>query len=172
MGGVVLLASLGGGVAVVALKSWQSSSNARKWLPFLDQTGAEFGLPADLLSRLAFQESSFDQDVIDGTRASSAGALGMMQMLPKYFTTVRRPVPFSDADTQDQITEAAGQLASLYNQLSDLAISTGQNPWALVLAGYNAGAQAVKDAGGVPPFRETQNYVAKILSDVPAAAVA
>lgn len=171
-GGIVLSTLAVGGGTVIALAAWQRSQNAQKWLPFLNQTGDEFGLPADLLARVAYQESSFEQDVIDGTRSSSAGALGMMQLEPQYFTTVNRPIPFTDQDTQDQVTEAAGQLASLYNQLSPLAAATGQNPWALVLAGYDAGAQAVKNAGGVPPYAETQKYVAKVLADVPAATAA
>lgn len=167
LGGALLVAAIGGGVAGMA--AWQKSANAQKWKPYLDQAGEQNGLPADLLARLAYQESSYIQDVIDGTRPSPAGALGMMQLMPQYFESVNRPVPFTDQDTQDQIDEAAGQLASLYRQLLPLASSTGQNPWALVLAGYNAGAGAVKAAGGVPPYAETENYVAKILSDVPAA---
>jgi len=169
--GLLLVAAAGGG-AVVAIQAWKQSANAQKWIPFLEQAGAEFGLPEDFLSAVAQQESSFRSDVIDGTRSSKAGALGLMQLEPKYFTTVRRPVPFTDQDTQDQITEAAAQLSRLYTQLFPLASSTGQNPWALVLAGYNAGAQAVKDAGGIPPYAETQNYVARILGNAPAAAVA
>ena len=149
--------------------AWRQSTNAQKWLPLLDQTGAQFGLPVDLLSAVAQQESSFKSDVIDGTKPSSAGALGIMQLEPKYFTTVRRAVPFTDQDTQDQITEAAQQLSRLYSQLLPLASSTGQNPWALVLAGYDAGAQAVRDAGGIPPYAETQNYVARVLANAPAA---
>lgn len=169
LGGLAVAAVLGGGT-VVTLGWWQRSANGQKWKPYLDQAGEQYGLPPDLLSRLAAQESIyFEQDVIDGTRPSPAGALGLMQMLPKYFETVRRPVPFTDQDTIDQIDEAAGQLATLYRQLYPLASSTGQNPWALVLAGYNAGAQAVKNAGGIPPYTETENYVAKILADVPAA---
>jgi len=168
LGGLVLVASLGGG-GVIALKAWQSSANGRKWKPYLDQAGAQNGLPEDLLARLAAQESSYLQDVIDGTRPSPAGALGMMQLMPQYFESVNRPIPFTDRDTRDQIQEAAGQLATLYRQLLPLASSTGQNPWGLVLAGYNAGAGAVKNAGGIPPYPETENYVAKILSDVPAA---
>jgi soluble lytic murein transglycosylase-like protein len=172
LGGIVLLASLGGG-SVIALAAWQRSANGQKWKPYLDAAGEKYGLPADLVARLSAQESIyFDQDVIDGTRPSPAGALGIMQLMPRYFSTVRRPVPFTDQDTIDQIDEGAQQLATLYRQLSPLAAQTGQNIWALVLAGYNAGAQAVKNAGGVPPYDETQNYVAKILADVPAAVAA
>lgn len=172
LGGLVV-ATLAGGGSVIALAAWQRSANGQKWKPYLDQAGDRYGLPPDLVARLAAQESIyFEQDVIDGTRPSPAGALGIMQLMPRYFSTVRRPIPFTDQDTIDQIDEGARQLATLQRQLSPLADDTGQNIWALVLAGYNAGAQAVKDAGGVPDYAETQNYVAKILADVPAAVAA
>jgi len=156
---------------VVALNYWQSSMNAQKWAPFLAAAEAANGLPVNLLARTAYTESGYAQDVIEGTRPSSAGALGILQLMPQYFATVQRPIPFSDQDTADQINEAAGQMAALYTQLSSLASSTGQNPWGLVLAGYNAGAGNVKKYGGIPPFPETQAYVEKILADVPAATV-
>jgi peptidoglycan DL-endopeptidase CwlO len=171
-GGVVLLSTLtAGGVVGVdyILGAWASSANAQKWLPFLNAAEQANGLPANLLARTAFTESDYRQDVIDGTTPSSAGALGILQLMPQFFDTVQRPVPFSDADTVDQINQAAGQMATLYRELSPLANSTGQNPWALVLAGYNAGAGNVKKYGGIPPFPVTQAYVANILADVPAA---
>lgn len=167
-GGAVLLAALGGGT-VIALQYWQESANAQRWAPFLAAAEAANGLPTNLLARTAYTESAYEQDVIDGTRASSAGALGILQLMPQYFDTVQRPIPFSDADTVDQINQAAGQMATLYRQLYPLASSSGQNPWALVLAGYNAGAGNVQKYGGVPPFPVTQSYVANILADVPAA---
>lgn len=166
-----MLAALGGGGTVIALSYWQQSQNAQKWAPILAAAELANGLPANLLARLAYQESiRFRQDVIDGRRPSPAGALGMMQLMPQYFDTVRRPIPFSDQDTVDQVNQAAANLASLYDQLSSLAASTGANPWALALAGYNAGAGAVKKYAGVPPFTETENYVQAILADVPSAA--
>jgi soluble lytic murein transglycosylase-like protein len=167
-GGAVLLSALGGG-AVVAMQYWQQSANAQKWAPFLTAAEQAYALPTNLLARQAYAESSYDQAVIDGTRSSAAGALGILQLMPQYFTTVQRAIPFSDQDTADQINEAAANMASLYQQLYPLASSTGQNPWALALAGYNAGAGNVKKYGGIPPFAETQAYVANILADVPAA---
>lgn len=172
LGGVALLAAAGGGgtLAVQAvLAYWQRSANAQKWAPVLAAAEQANGLPADLLARMAYTESAYAQDVIDGTRSSSAGALGILQLEPQYFDTVQRPIPFSDQDTTDQINQAAGQVATLYKQLLPLASSSGQNPWALALAGYDAGAGAVKQYGGIPPYTETQNYVTGILADVPAA---
>lgn len=170
--GLAALVAIGGG-GVLAVSYWQQSANAQKWLPVLHSAEDMFGIPRDLLARLAYQESiGFKQSVIDGTRASPAGALGLMQLMPQYFTTVNRPTPYTDSDTIDQIQEGAQNLATLYQQLSPLAASSGQNPWALALAGYNAGEGAVKRYGGVPPFTETQGYVQSILADVPAAAAA
>ena len=174
VGGVILLSAIGTGgtLAVQAvLAYWQQSANAQKWAPVLAAAEAANGLPQNLLARMAYTESAYEQDVIDGTRASSAGALGILQLEPQYFDTVRRPTPFSDQDTTDQINQAAGQVASLYSQLLPLASSTGANPWGLALAGYDAGAGAVKQYGGIPPFAETQKYVSGILADVPAANV-
>lgn len=166
--GIGVLAAVGGGAAV-AIGYWQQSANAQKWAPFLAAAEQAFGLPVNLLARQAYTESGYQQSIIDGTKASSTGALGILQLEPEYFSTVQRPVPFSDQDTIDQINQAAGQMASLYQQLLGLATSTGANPWALALAGYDAGAGAVQKYGGIPPFTETQNYVSSILADVPAA---
>lgn len=176
-GAVVLIAGAGASVetgaatqaAAVVLAWWQRSQNAQKWAPVLATAEQAYGLPVDLLARMAYTESAYQQNIIDGTRPSSAGALGILQLEPQYFSTVNRPIPFTDGDTTDQINEAAGQVASLYRQLLPLASSSGQNPWALALAGYDAGAGAVQKYQGIPPFTETQNYVSGILADVPAA---
>jgi soluble lytic murein transglycosylase-like protein len=168
LGGVAVLATLGGGT-VIALASWQESANAQKWAPVLAAAEQASGLPTNLLARQAYAESAYRQSIIDGTQASPAGALGILQLMPQYFDTVQRPTPFSDQDTTDQINQAAAQMAALYQQLLPLAQSSGANPWALALAGYNAGAGNVQKYGGIPPFAETQAYVTSILADVPAA---
>lgn len=138
---------------------WKSAGSGPQWVPELNAAERQFGIPTDLLARLAYQESRFREDVIRGTNVSGAGALGMMQMLPQYFSSVNVPIPYTDADVSAQITQAAQNLVSLYNQLGS---------WPLALAGYNAGAGNVKKYGGIPPFTETQNYVAQIMADVPA----
>lgn len=167
-GGVLVLLAVSGGT-VVALEYWQQSANAQKWGPALAAAEQAYGLPTNLLARQAYAESAYKQSIIDGTEPSSAGALGILQLMPQYFDTVQRPIPFSDQDTADQISQAAAQMAGLYQQLLPLATSTGQNPWGLALAGYNAGAGNVQKYGGIPPFTQTQNYVSSILADVPAA---
>lgn len=139
---------------------WKSAGSGSTWVPVLNATEQQFNIPTDLLARVAYQESRFRDDIIRGTTASGAGALGMMQLMPQFFPVVNAPRPYTDTDVQNQINAAATQLNSLYNRYGD---------WSLALAAYNAGAGNVDKYGGVPPFTETQNYVTQILADVPAA---
>lgn len=141
-----------------AVSGWRNVNQGPVWTPILDSIGNSYGFPADLLARVAYQESHFREDVIRGRTASSAGALGIMQMLPQYFASVTVPRPYNDTDVRAQILEAAGQLASLYRQFKS---------WPVALAAYNAGAGNVQQYGGIPPFPETQAYVAQIQADVP-----
>ncbi|MGH3574705.1 MAG: lytic transglycosylase domain-containing protein, partial [Pseudonocardiaceae bacterium] len=66
---------------------------------------------------------------------------------------------YSDAAVAAQIEEAGNYLSTLYHQFGD---------WSLAVAAYNAGPGNVQKYGGIPPFTETQNYVAQIIADVPA----
>jgi soluble lytic murein transglycosylase-like protein len=92
---------------------------------------------------------------------SPAGALGIMQLMPKFFTSVRVARPYTDNDVGNQIEEAAHFLAGLVKATGD---------WDLAIAAYNAGLGNVQKYGGVPPFRETQDYVAQVTADVPSLA--
>jgi len=140
------------------MSDWKATGGI--WLPHLANAELAYGLPTDLLARVAYQESHFREDIIRGTLQSTAGALGIMQLLPKYFTSVRVPTPFTDVDVIQQIDEAAAFLEHLYDVTKD---------WRLAVAAYNAGLGNVRKYDGIPPFAETQNYVTQILADVPAA---
>lgn len=151
------------GVEVTAaVQGWKNAGEGPTWVPILNAAEQQYGLPQDMLAALAFQESSFIQKVIDGTRASSAGALGMMQLEPEYYPSVQVPRPFTTDDTQQQITDAANTLVTDYNALGS---------WPLAIAAYNAGLGAVQSAGGIPNNGQTPAYVAGILANAPAANV-
>lgn len=158
--GIAILSTLTTVGVDYAMSAWMTSSNAQKWATALSNAETQYGLPSGLLSRIAYQESRFIQAVIDGTRASSAGALGMMQLMPQFFQTVNRPIPYSDADTLDQINEAAQELARLYAHFGD---------WTAAVAAYNAGQGTIdhvlNDVVTLPT--ETANYIAQISSDLP-----
>lgn len=153
----VLLAAIGGGVAIST--AWKRGGNADKWLPVLNAAEDSYGIPRDLLARIAYQESGWQNDIIAGLTPSSAGALGLMQLMPGYFDTVRVPVPFSDEDTMAQIDQAAGQLRTLYTHFQS---------WPLAVAAYNAGQSTVDNyvAGTGSLLAQTQDYVSNILADV------
>jgi soluble lytic murein transglycosylase-like protein len=166
-GGIALAAALAGG-GYMATEWWLQSANAKKWGPALAAAERKYGIPAGLLSRQAQEESGFQSSVIDGTQASSAGALGILQLMPQYFSSVNVPIPFSDQDVLNQIDQAASYDARLYREFGN---------WADALDAYNWGPGAVSNwiANGSDPTQlpqQTSNYSSQILADVPAAAVA
>lgn len=84
---------------------------------------------------------------------SSAGAQGLMQLIP---ATADR---FGVEDAMRPAENIQGGVAYL-----DWLMGTFDNDPILVLAGYNAGENAVKTHEGVPPFAETRDYVPKVLA--------
>jgi soluble lytic murein transglycosylase-like protein len=160
--GIGALIFLGGG-GVAMLTGWKKAGSAANWLPFLAEAESYYHIPTDLLARMAYQESHFREDVIRGTTASPAGAMGILQLMPAYFPVVNTATPYSDSNVEDQISAAAAYLSRLYHQFGS---------WTLALAAYNAGPGTVAHYGNtVPPIAETQNYVSQVLADVPAATV-
>jgi hypothetical protein len=84
---------------------------------------------------------------------SSAGAVGLMQLIP---ATADR---FGVKDSADPTQNIKGGVAYL-----DWLIREFDSDPLMVLAAYNAGENAVKDNGGVPPYAETRDYVPKVLA--------
>ena len=84
---------------------------------------------------------------------SSKGAMGLMQLMP----SVAREYRVKNAyDPASNIDAGVRKLKSLIDSM--------QGDLKLALAAYNAGEAAVSKFGGIPPYRETQNYVTKILA--------
>jgi soluble lytic murein transglycosylase-like protein len=84
---------------------------------------------------------------------SSKGAMGLMQLMP----AVAREYRVRNAyDPASNIDAGVRKLKSLIDSM--------QGDLRLALAAYNAGEGAVSRFGGIPPYRETQNYVSKILA--------
>jgi len=112
--------------------------------PLFAQNERTYQLPAGLLAAVAQTESGGNIGAV-----SPAGAQGLMQLMPGTASGLGVN-PWDPS----QAVQGAAQLLSGY--LSRY----GSVP--LALAAYNAGPGAVDQYGGVPPYRETQNYVAKI----------
>ena len=108
------------------------------------------GLPPELVRAVIRQESDGNpRDV------SHAGAQGLMQLMPEEI----QELGVTDAfDPEQNIAAGTRLLAGLLKQYK------GDTP--LALAAYNAGSGAVKKYGGIPPYKETQNYVKRIMGMV------
>jgi soluble lytic murein transglycosylase-like protein len=83
---------------------------------------------------------------------SPKGAMGLMQLMPSTARLYKVRNPF---DPKANIEAGIKHLKTLIERFDDVE---------LVLAAYNAGEGAVKKFNGIPPYRETRNYVSRILS--------
>ncbi|TNF19976.1 MAG: lytic transglycosylase domain-containing protein [Rhodobacteraceae bacterium] len=99
------------------------------------------GVPEDLFLRLVQQESGWNP-----TAESHKGAFGLAQLMP---ATARR-LGVDRKDPRQNLEGGARYLKQQY-------VTFGS--WRLALAAYNAGPGAVQKYGGVPPYKETKNYV-------------
>ena len=124
-----------------------ASDGGSTYAPLIERAAARYGLDPALLSGLIEQESGFDP-----TASSSAGALGLTQLMPSTAASLGVSEPLNPAQS---IEGGARYLSQLLHQF-------GGNT-ANALAAYNAGPGAVAQYGGVPPYPETQQYVAKVL---------
>lgn len=120
-------------------------------LPFGDAIGAvaeRHQVDALLLAALVEVESGFRPGVI-----SPQGAVGLMQVLPSTGTLYGARDLTDPLINLDAGTRYFSDLLDRYDGSLDLA-----------LAAYNAGPGAVARHGGIPPYRETQKYVGRVLS--------
>ncbi len=102
------------------------------------------GVPEDLFLRLVNQESRFNPKAL-----SNKGAIGLAQLMPG----TAKELGVNPHDPVQNLEGGARYLMTQYRKFGS---------WRLALAAYNAGPGAVEKHGGVPPYRETKNYVKKI----------
>lgn len=106
------------------------------------------GLDEDFVKAVINQESGFNPNA-----TSHCGAMGLMQLMP----ATAQGLGVTDAYNPEQnIQGGTKYLKGLMDRFG--------NDKSLALAAYNAGPNAVKKYGGIPPYAETQNYVKKVLS--------
>lgn len=113
--------------------------------PMAEAAARKHGVPVDLFNRLVQQESNWNPKA-----KSHAGAIGLAQLMP--FTA--RTLGVNPHDPRENLEGGARYLKQQYTKFRS---------WRLALAAYNAGPAAVEKYNGVPPYKETTNYVKVIL---------
>ena len=96
-----------------------------------EEVSKEYGVNVNLLKAVAQAESGFDSQAV-----SSAGAMGIMQLMPATAESLGVEDPYDARQNKEN--------------------------WTLTLEGYNAGSREVHKYSGIPPYSETENYIRKI----------
>ena len=128
------------------LPSYSRNKNAFDHI--IQQAAQQHGVSEGLIKAVMHTESGFNVNA-----RSPVGAQGLMQLMP---ATARRFNVSNAYDPHENIMAGAKYLAWLLKRFNGNT--------SLALAGYNAGEGNVAKYGGVPPFRETQDYVRRVTS--------
>ncbi|MCD0187428.1 lytic transglycosylase domain-containing protein [Acinetobacter sp. PW68] len=128
------------------LPSYSRNKNAFDHI--IQQAAQQHGVSEGLIKAVMHTESGFNVNA-----RSPVGAQGLMQLMP---ATARRFNVSNAYDPQENIMAGAKYLSWLLKRFNGNTT--------LALAGYNAGEGNVAKYGGVPPFRETQDYVRRVTS--------
>ncbi|EOG7748432.1 lytic transglycosylase domain-containing protein [Vibrio cholerae] len=115
-----------------------------RYCHYIEKYGTEYDVPTNLITAVIHNESGFNPLAV-----SSKGAKGLMQLMDVNSQGIDPFIPEQNIKTGTKL------LADLIKKYGDFS---------LALAAYNAGEGNVKKYGGIPPFKETQHYVTRVLN--------
>ena len=120
-----------------------------EYLEMAKEAARKHNVPENIFLRLVQQESAWNP-----TARSHKGALGLAQLMP----ATARYLRVDPLNPKQNLEGGARYLRKQFDEFRS---------WPLALAAYNAGPEAVKQYGGIPPYKETQNYVRRITGAAP-----
>ncbi|MDD5369949.1 MAG: lytic transglycosylase domain-containing protein [Anaerolineaceae bacterium] len=146
--GVASASPTGEGITIAGASSTYGSTggSSGKFADLVDQAARRYDLHPGLINAVIQAESSFNPNSI-----SSAGAQGLMQLMPGTAHSLGVSNPL---DPAQNIEGGARYLRQLIDQFGDVK---------LAVAAYNSGPGAVQRYQGIPPYRETQVYVNRVM---------
>lgn len=118
-----------------------------KYRKLIQKAAKRYGVNSRLISAVVRAESGYKKSAV-----SDKGAEGLMQLMPATQRMLNVSNPFNPAQNIFAGTKYLKSLLVKYNGNISLA-----------LAAYNAGKNAVKQYGGIPPYSQTQNYVKEVV---------
>lgn len=123
-----------------------SSNYSGQYASYINEAASKYGVSASLIAAIIKAESNFNPNA-----RSNKGAMGLMQLMPANAREFGISNPYDPRQSIMGGTQEIAKYLKKYNGNLDLA-----------LAAYNAGMGAVQKYGGIPPYKETKDYIPKV----------
>ncbi len=130
-----------------SVRTKSGEKRVKSYMPYIEAMALKYDISPTLIQAVIATESCYDAKAV-----SRVGARGLMQLMPATAAELGVNNSFDPKQNIAGGVKYLRQMLDTFNQDKKLA-----------LAAYNAGPGAVKKYGGIPPYKETRNYVRKVL---------